>query len=57
MLPAMKQEFSDQIVFVRGQMQQHIFEIGIEVMPVQIGALNQTHDRIRTLAGPQGTHK
>ena len=57
MLPAMRQEFSDQIVFLRGQMLQHIFEIGVEVMPVQIGALNQTHDRIRTLAGPQGTHK
>ena len=57
MLLAMRQEFSDQIVFLRGQMLQHIFEIGVEVMPVQIGALNQTHDRRRTLAGPQGPHK
>ena len=42
-LPAMRQEFGDQMVFVRGQALQHIFEIGVGVMPVEPGALNQAH--------------
>ena len=49
----MRQEFGDQMVFVRGQALQHVFEIGIRIMPIEFGALNQAHDRSRTLAGPQ----
>ena len=49
----MRQEFGDQMVFVRGQALQHVFEIGVGVVPVEPGALNQAHDRSRTLAGPQ----
>ena len=41
----MRQEFSDQMVFVRGQTLQHIFQIGIRVVPIEPGALNQAHDR------------
>ena len=49
----MRQEFGDQMVFVRGQALQHVFEIGVGVVPIEPGALNQAHDRSRTLAGPQ----
>ena len=46
----MRQEFCDQMIFVRGQTLHHIFEIGVGVMPVEPGALNQAHNRSRTLA-------
>ena len=49
----MRQEFSDQMVFVRGQALQHILEVGVRVVPVESGALNQAHDCSRTLACPQ----
>ena len=52
-LPAVRQEFGDQVVFVRGQTLQDILEIGVRIVPVEPGALNQAHDRSRTLAGPQ----
>jgi len=41
------------MVFVRGQTLQYIFEIGIGVMPIEPGALDEAHDRSRTLACPQ----
>ena len=56
-LPAVRQEFCDQMVFVRGQALQHIFEIGIGVVPIEPGALNQAHDRSRPLACPQRTRE
>ena len=31
-LPAMRQEFGDEMVFVRGQTLQHIFEISVRVV-------------------------
>ena len=49
----MRQEFGNQMVFVRGQTLKHIFEISISVVPIEPGALNQTHDRIRPLAFPE----
>ena len=49
----MRQQFGDQMVFVRGQTQQHIFEINLGIMPVKPGALNQAHDGSRTLARQQ----
>ena len=52
-LPAMRQEFCDEMVFVRGQTLQHIFEISVGIVPIESGALNQAHDRGRTLACPQ----
>ena len=42
-LPAMRQEVGDQMVFVCGQTLQHIFQIFVRVMPVELGALNQTY--------------
>ena len=56
-LPAMRHEVGDEMVFVRGQMLEHIFEVGVGVMPVEPGALNQDHDRSRTLARPQGARE
>ena len=49
----MGQEFRNLMVFVREQALQHILEIGVRVVPIKPGALNQAHDRSRTLAGPQ----
>ena len=49
----MRQEFGDQMIFVCWQALQHIFQIGIRVVPIEPGALNQAHDRSRPLAGPQ----
>ena len=56
-LPAVRQEFGDLTVFVRGQTLQHIFEISVGIVPVESGALNQTHDRGGTLACPQGARE
>ena len=53
----MRQEFGDQMVFVRGQTLQHIFQISIRVVPIKPGALNQAHHRSRTLASPQGARE
>ena len=53
----MRQEVGDEMVFVRGQTLQHIFEVGVGVMPVEPGALTQAHDRSRTLASPQGARE
>ena len=47
----MRQEFGDQMVFVRGQTLQHVFEIGVGIMPIEPGTLDQAHDGSRTLAG------
>ena len=49
-LPAMRQEVSDQMVFVHGQTLQHIPQIFVRVMPVELDALNQTHHRRCPLA-------
>ena len=49
-LPTMRQEVSDQMVFVHGQTLQHILQIFVWVMPVELGALNQTHHRLCPLA-------
>ena len=53
----MRQEFGDQMVFVRGQTLQHIFKISVRVVPVEPGALSQAHDRSCTLACPQGARE
>ena len=53
----MRQEVGDQVVFVRGQTLQHIFQIGIGIMSIEPGALNQAHDGSRTLARPRGARE
>ena len=52
-LPVMTQEFGDEMFFVRGKTLQHIFEISVGVMLVELGALNQAHDSSRTLPSAQ----
>ena len=49
----MTQEFGDEMFFVRGKTLQHIFEISVGVMLVELGALNQAHDSSRTLPSAQ----
>ena len=49
----MRQEVGDQMVFVRRQTLQHLFQIGTEVMLIQPGALNQAPCG-PPLACPQG---
>ena len=53
----MRQEFGDQMVFVRGQTLQHIFQVGIRVVPIEPGALSQAHDSRRPLSCPQGARE
>jgi len=53
----MRQKVSDQMFFVHWQTLQHILEISVRVVPVEPGALNQSHDRSRTLACSQGTRE
>ena len=53
----MRQEFGDLMVFMRGQVCQHILQARIRVMTVELSALNQAHDLSRTLAYPQGTRE
>ena len=53
----MWQQFFDLAVLVRRQTNQHIFQAGIGIMPVELGALNQTHHRSRALPCPQGARE
>ena len=53
----MRHEFSDQMVFVRGQTLQYILEISVRVVPVEPGALSHAHDRSGPLACPQGARE
>ena len=39
----MRQQLCNPTVLVRGQTGQHIFQIGIRVMPIEPGALDQAH--------------
>jgi len=52
-----EQQLCDLAVLLRGQAGQHIFEIGIRVMPVEPGAVDQAHDGSGALAGAQGANK
>ncbi len=51
--PAMRQQLADHAVALRRQAGQHIIEIGIRIMPVELCTLNQTHDGRTTLARTQ----
>lgn len=49
----MRQQFGHGVVLLRRQACQYILEIGIRVMPVEPGRLDQAHDRRRTFAAAQ----
>lgn len=48
--PVVGQQLVDGFVLLRRQAGQHILQIGIEIMPVQLGGLDQGHHRSRPLA-------
>lgn len=50
----MRQQFFDLAVLLRRQASQHIFQVGIRIMPIELGALNQAHHRSGALARTQG---
>lgn len=49
----MRQQFVDLAVFLRRQASQHVLQIGIQIIPIELGTLNQTHHSGRTLARTQ----
>ena len=51
----MRQQFFNLAVLLRGQALQHILQIGIRIMPIELGALNQTHHSGGTLPGTPST--
>lgn len=56
-LPAMRQQFPDPVVRMRGQTREHISQIRIGVVTVYPGRLHQTHDGGRPFSGSQGARK
>ena len=56
-LPAVRQQFFDLAILVCGQVSQHIPQVGIRIMSIELGALDQTHHRSSALPGPQSTCK
>ena len=51
----MGEQLGNHAVALGWQACQHIFQIGIRIMPVELGTLDQTHDGRTTLAGTQLT--
>lgn len=49
----MWQQCADIVRFVRRQTRKHVFQIGMRVVPIELGGLNQAHDRGGALPGPQ----
>jgi len=49
----MGEQLGNHVVALGWQAIQHIFLIGVRIMPIEFGALNQTHDGRTTLAGTQ----
>jgi hypothetical protein len=49
----MRQQLFDQIVSVRRQPRQNVFQISVGVMPIELGALDQTYHSRRSLARTQ----
>ncbi len=52
-LPVVGQEFMDLAGLLRRQPFQHVFQVGMRLMAVQLGALNQAHDGGGALATAQ----
>jgi len=42
--PAVRQQFTDAAVGPGGQFVHHVLEVGVRVMPIELGRLNQAHD-------------
>lgn len=48
-LPSMRQQLPNFTCPLRRQAREHILQIGIHVMPIELGRLDQAHQRRRTL--------
>ena len=44
-LPAMRQQLLYSVVLLGWKASQNIFQVSIRIMPIELGALNQTHHR------------
>ena len=53
----MRQQLFNLTILVRRQTSQHVLDVGIRIMPVELGALNQTHHRSGALTRSQRTGK
>lgn len=53
----MRQQLRELAGALGRQPREHVLEIGIGVVPVEPGRLNQAHHHSRTLASPQRTRK
>ena len=53
----MRQQLVNPAVHVRRQPREHIFQVRMWVMPVELGRLNQTHGRRRSLPAAQRARK
>ena len=53
----MRQQFFNLAILVCRQASQHILQIGVRIMPIELGALNQTHHRRAPAHSPAGIRK
>nr|CUV15818.1 protein of unknown function [Ralstonia solanacearum] len=51
--PAMRKQFGDVGRFVGRQSREDVFQVGVRVMPVELGRLDQAHNGSRALTGAQ----
>ena len=49
-LPLMRQQFLNVAILLRRQTHQDIFQIGVRIVAIELGRLNQAHDGRRPLA-------
>jgi len=52
-LPVVRQDIIDAPCRMGRQSIQYVFEIGIRIMAIELGRLNEAHDRRRAFARPQ----
>lgn len=53
----MRQQFLDPAVRMCGQMREHVLQIGVGVVSIEFGGLDQAHDSCRAFAGTHGACK
>lgn len=51
--PAMREQFGDVGRLVGRQSREDVFQIGVGIVPVELGRLDQAHDGSRALTGAQ----
>ena len=53
----MRLQFLDAAVRLRGQTREHVLEVEVRIVPIELGRLHQTHDRSGALACLQTSRK